>query len=246
MGVRAAGRDHLHLLSLAHAFARIEHAAARARHVEKTFQRGLARVAAGRYKDEDFALLAVLLRAERQQVRQKLERHVLKRERRPVPEFQRMRPCADRADRGDLRVVKARAICPGDGVFQLVRREIGQKLLQNRQRTRLIVKRGKRGDFIQRKMRKGLRHIQSAVRRKPAQNGRRFRNRGRAAGGKHRHVYQSPFWGNGWGAAPNPTKNLRFLDFPYFMNQILIRHREAKEGSLRDFVPQAGAGGSSP
>ncbi len=159
VGVRAAGRDHLHLLSLAHAFARIEHAAARARHVEKTFQRSLARVAAGRHKDEDFALLAVLLRAERHQVRQKLERHVLKRERRPVPEFQRMRPCADRADRGDLRVVKARAICPGDGVFQLVRREIGQKLLQNRQRTRLIVKRGKRGDFIQRKMRKGLRHI---------------------------------------------------------------------------------------
>ena len=49
-----------------------------------------------------------------------------------------------------------------------------------------------------------------------------------------------------WGAAPYPAKNLRFLDFPYFMNQILIRHREAKEGSLRDFVPQAGAGGSSP
>ena len=63
------------------------------------------------------------------------------------------------------------------------------------------------------KMWKGLRHIQSAVRRKPAQNGRRFRNRGRAAGGKHRHVYQSPFWGNGWGAAPNPGHSAQAAGF---------------------------------
>ena len=187
MGVRAAGRDHLQALRLTHALARVKHAATRPRHVEEALQRGLAGVAAGRHEDEDFAGFAVLLRAERQQMRQKLERHILEGERRPVPKLQRVRPIADGAHRRDVRVVKARAVSPGNGVFQLVRREIGQEFLQNRQRPRLIIKRAERSDFFHRKMRKILGHIQPAVRRKAAQDGHGFGDSGRAAGRKHRH-----------------------------------------------------------
>ena len=185
--VAAAGGHHLQALRLGDAAVRIEHAAAGARHVEEALQRRLARVPAGGDEDEHLARLAVLFAAQRQQVRQKLQRHVLERQRRAVPQLQRMRPGTHLRHRRDSLTVKARAVCAGDRVLQLLGREVRQEAAQHEGRALLIVHFRQRADLLRRERREFGGHIEAAVRREAAQDGHGRGHSGGAAGGKHLH-----------------------------------------------------------
>ena len=187
MGVAAPGRDHLQALCLADAVLGVEDAATRAGHVEEALERGLARVAARRHEDEDLARLSVLFAAERQQMGQQLQRHVLEGERRPVPELQGMRPAAHAHERRDGLAVKPRAIGAGDSCAQLLLPEIGQKAGEHRVGALLIAHRNEREEIRLREGGELCRDIQAAVGRKPAQDGHRGRNSGSAARRKHLH-----------------------------------------------------------
>ena len=110
MRVAAAGSHHLQTLRLRNAAVGIEHAAARARHIEEALQRRLAGVAAGRHEDEHLAFFAVLFAAHGQQIRQKLKRHVLKRQRRAMPELKAPRTGTHLHHRRNLGAVKPGAV----------------------------------------------------------------------------------------------------------------------------------------
>ena len=147
MGIPSAGRHHLQLLRLADALARIEHTAARTRNIEEALQRRLPRIAAGRHENKDFPLFAILPRAERQQMRQELKRHILKRKRRTMPKLQRMRPSAHLSNRRNLPAVKASAVCAADRSGQFLPRKVGQKAFKHRQRALLIAHFAQRGNL---------------------------------------------------------------------------------------------------
>jgi len=187
MRVAAAGGHHLQALRLGDAAIRIEHAAACARHIQESFQRSLARVAAGGHEDEHLALLAMLFAAHGQQIRQQLQRHILEGQRRAVPKLQRMRPGTNLCHRRNSLAVKARAVCAGNGLLQLLAGEVRQETLQHKSGARLIAHRRQRSNLLKGKLRELSRNIQSAVGRKAAKDRHGRRNSGSAAGRIHLH-----------------------------------------------------------
>ena len=78
---------HLGFLHRAHTVLRIEHHDLCPRHIAETLQSRLAGIAGGRHQDHRCLIRVDFLQGFRQQVRQKLERHVLKRTSRPVPKL---------------------------------------------------------------------------------------------------------------------------------------------------------------
>ena len=98
-----------------------------------------------------------------------------------------MRPIAYLGHRRHGFTIKARAICAGNRLFQLLLREIRQEAGKNAQRALLIIHGRKRGDLLQGKLRELSRHIQASIRRKAAKDRHGRRNSGSAAGGKHLH-----------------------------------------------------------
>ena len=132
MRVAATGGHHLQILRTADAALRIEHAAAGTRYIEEAFQRSLAGIAAGRDQNKYLARLAVLLAAQDEQIRQKLQRHVLEGERRSMPELQGMRPAAHAFERGNRLAVKARAVSARNGLLELLLLKIRQETGEHR------------------------------------------------------------------------------------------------------------------
>ena len=70
----------------------------------------LAGVARGGDEDAHLPLLAALFQARRKQVRQDLQRHVLERARRPVPELEKRRGVIEPVHRRNGRVIKLAAV----------------------------------------------------------------------------------------------------------------------------------------
>jgi hypothetical protein len=106
--VRSLLRDHLLALQIAHAVCRVEDDDAGVGPVGEAVERRLAGVARGCYEDEEVLgeRAGGLLGGDRfgEEERHALQRHVLERARRAVPELEHVRTCDDLGHRCDARV----------------------------------------------------------------------------------------------------------------------------------------------
>ena len=161
-------RDHLQALDLRHAAVGVEHEDLRARHVGKTLQGRLAGVARGGDEDAHLPLLAALFQARRKQVRQDLQRHVLERARRPVPELEKRRGVIEPVHRRNGRVIKLAAVGCGGEALQFGVRKLAQKRAHDRHGALLVGHAAQRLKLLRGHLRQRLRHEQAAVRREAA------------------------------------------------------------------------------
>ena len=161
-------RDHLQALDLRHTAVGIEHEDLRARHVGKALQGRLAGVARGGDEDAHLPLLAALFQARREQVRQDLQRHVLERARRPVPELEKRGGVVEPVHRCNGRVVKLAAIGRGGEARKLLVRKLAQKRAHDRHGALLVRHAAQRLKLLRGHLRQRLRHEQAAVRREAA------------------------------------------------------------------------------
>ena len=161
-------RDHLQALDLRHTAVGIEHEDLRARHVGKALQGRLAGVARGGDEDAHLPLLAALFQARREQVRQDLQRHVLERARRPVPELEKRGGVVEPVHRRNGRVVKLAAVGRGSEARKLGVRKLAQKRAHDRHGALLIRHAAQRLKLLRGHLRQRLRHEQAAVRREAA------------------------------------------------------------------------------
>ena len=136
-------------------------------------------------------LVRALSHACGKKVRKDLQRDVLKGARRAVEQLHRPELIAQRVQRHDRAIVKARI-----GLLriskQLLPRKAGQKPLEHRGGKLRIRQREKRFELGRGKDRQSVRHIQSAVRRKPPPNGLRRRDRRRFSSGTDKLHGQVP------------------------------------------------------
>ena len=165
----AAGlRDHLQALDLRHAAVGIKHKDLRARHIGEALQSGLAGIARGGDENAHLPLLAALFQARREQVRQDLQRHVLERAGRPMPELEKRGGIIEPAQRRNGRIVKLVAVGCGGEVRELVVREFAQKRAHDLDGALLIRHAAQRLKLLRRHFRQRLRHEQTAVGREAA------------------------------------------------------------------------------
>ena len=159
---------HLQTLDLRHAAVGVEHEDLRARHVGKALQGRLAGVARGGNEDAHLPLLAALFQARRKQVRQDLQRHVLERARRPVPELEKRRGVIEPVHRRNGRVIKLAAVGRGGEALQFGVRKLAQKRAHDRHGALLVGHAAQRLKLLRGHLRQRLRHEQAAVRREAA------------------------------------------------------------------------------
>ena len=80
--------SHLQFLHGAYAVNRVKHQNLRIRHITEAFERRFAGVAGSGNQNHYFGILARLRSGNRQQIRQQLQRHILKRAGRTAPKLQ--------------------------------------------------------------------------------------------------------------------------------------------------------------
>ena len=188
MRVVSPGGHHLQPLYVADAFLRIKYGAARTGHVPESFQRRFTGISACSHQDADLPFFAVFHSRKTGQVRQKLERHVFKGQRRSVEKFQHPGRVVNLFDRRNLRRVKTFCIVGrAYRVLDLRNSEILQVAFQDGHCPGGIVHFAERGNPVHRNRREHGGDIQSAVGRKAVQNRLAGRYAAFTAGGEERH-----------------------------------------------------------
>ena len=140
LDVCALLRRHLELLHRGNAVYRIVDHDLGARDIVEAVERCLAGVARGRNEDARSARLAGLAQRSGQQMRQHLERHVLERAGRAVPQLEQVLALGELHDRSGVRaaelLVRVSLRCE---VRELLCRKIGQELAEDERRASLVV-----------------------------------------------------------------------------------------------------------
>ncbi len=179
-----AGARHLALLQRRHAPVGIQNENRGARATDEAVDRRGPGVAGGGAEDIDrlpahLALVGV-------EIAQQLQREVLERERRPVPELEHVEPLGERPKRRDRGICETR-VALGDQAPQFLRRDIRGEYPHELEAERRVVEAGHAAEFPG-KIRHPLRQVEPAVRRKPGGDGVGKAERGRlAAGGDELH-----------------------------------------------------------
>ena len=162
----------MQLLHVRNAAVGIEHKNFRAVHVAEALKRGLARIAGRRNEDADSLLLAGLLERSRQQIRQHLQRHILKRARRTMPEFLNIGVFRQLYDGRSGGCVEFRGAV---GIFRKAQQFFLGKFIEIPLHDLCgpfgIGKRGERFDFLRGDLRDLFRQIKSAIAAEAIDNG---------------------------------------------------------------------------
>ena len=156
--------DHLQLLDLGHAAVGVEDKNFRMVHITETLERCLAGVAGGCDENADLFVFAGFLQACREKIREHLQRHVLERARRTVPQLQDIAVFSERLDGRGFGIVKfCRAVCLFGKTEQFFFRKFVEIQLHKLRCARGVGKKRKRFDILQRDLRNFLRQEQTAV-----------------------------------------------------------------------------------
>ena len=140
--------------------------------VAEALERGLAGIAGGRDQNADGLLLAGLLQGRGQQIRQHLQRHILERARRPVPELLHPDAFFGVYDRRGCRSVELlRAVGLFGKAEQLLLGKFVQIQLHELRRALRIRQLCKRFDLREGDLRNTFRQIQAAVAAEAFNNG---------------------------------------------------------------------------
>ena len=166
LNVCALLRCHLELLHRGNAVYRIVDHDLGARNIVEAVERGLAGVTRGRDQNARGAALAGLAQGRGQQVRQHLERHILERAGRAVPQLEQVLALGELHDRSGVRaaelLVSVSLRCE---VRQLLRRKVGQELAKDECRATLVVALCECFPVCFSESRKQSRAVKTAVRR---------------------------------------------------------------------------------
>ena len=153
-------------LDVGYAAVGIKHQDLRVRNIRKALKRRFARIAGGGDEDADLSLLAAFFQRGGQQMRQHLQRHILERAGRPVPELQKTGILIEYMNGRDLRIVKVLTVSGHGKAFQLLRRELRQEHAHDLGRSAAVVHLLQSDQFILGQSGKRIGNIESAVRRK--------------------------------------------------------------------------------
>ena len=193
MRIVSPGRHHLQLLHVADPVHRVEHGAAGPFHIAETFQRGLARIAAGRHQDADLPLFPVLDGSELHQVGQQLQRDILERQCRPVEQLHDPGGVVDLLQWRDPRIVKSLGtVSRADRLLDLRGGIVLQINLQDVRRAPGIILAVQIGHLFRGKGGKHGGNIQPAVRSQSAKHGLAGDHAALTAGGKVSHGKITP------------------------------------------------------
>ena len=164
--IRALLRHHLEALHGTDTAVGVEHHDAGALGIRKALERRLARIARGCNEDEDRVLLPRLCARCTHQLRQELQRHVLERARRAVPQLEHLE-IADRTHGRTPHIVKRMPIGAADAALQLLLRIVRQIEAKDAHGALLIGEIAERLDLGERHLRERGGHEESTVRGKP-------------------------------------------------------------------------------
>ena len=149
---------HLQLLHRAYAVLRIKHQDLGMRRILKAFERRLAGIAGGRHQYDDIPSAGGLRGRHPHQVRQDLQRHILERAGRAVPQLQDVHPFPELMQRCDrLAAEPFGRIGARRTVGDLLRGKVAQKQRENPFGALRIRQRRQRRDILPGKLRKALR-----------------------------------------------------------------------------------------
>lgn len=177
LDVPAFLRYHLQLLHRRYAVHRIVHHDLGARYIVEAVERCLAGITRGSDQNAGGTGLAGLAQGRGEQVRQHLQRHILERAGRAVPQLQDVHPFPELMQRRDrLAAEPFGRIGARRTVGDLLRGKVAQKQRENPFGALRIRQRRQRRDILPGKLRKALRHKQAAFFRKAADNRLRRRH----------------------------------------------------------------------
>ncbi len=166
--------DHLAFLCFRYTLGRIEYDNFCARQVLKAFESCLTCITGCRGQDADLSVLAGLSGGRGHQVRQELERHILKCRRRTMPQFEDVLSrivLVELYERSRLLTKLFFSICLLAVVQELVISEVCEELTDNSRRDLRVSHLGHRHDLALTQLRDLLRHEQTAIRGNTLLNG---------------------------------------------------------------------------
>ena len=160
-------RDHLQLLQRRDAGVGVVHADPGVGAVGEAVERRHAGVAAGRHQDEEVEVGDALGVGHLQRLAEvqghALQRHVLERQRRAVPELEDVTPRGHVAHRGDLGMVEVGAVGPGRDLAGAGGGDIEAKRLVHGRSASVVGNVGQRDHLVDRERREPLGHEQAAA-----------------------------------------------------------------------------------